>query len=156
MNNDKLEVSRELLLDVEYWLKWMEAEKNVGGRCSTLKELRALLANTATQYQGDPVALTAVGILRDDGDGGLAPEWTLEGGTSELWVGAVLLIADENQELCAEDGHCELYRCPAEQPTPVAVVLPERSNERDHAGDWTYEAKAWNACLDEVTRINTK
>jgi hypothetical protein len=43
-----------------------------------------------------------------------------------------------------------------ERTVPVAVVLPERSNERDHAGDWTYEAKAWNACLDEVTRLNTK
>ena len=44
----------------------------------------------------------------------------------------------------------------AEQPAPVAVVLPERSNERDHAGDFTYEAKARNACLDEVTRLNAK
>ena len=42
----------------------------------------------------------------------------------------------------------------AEQPAPVSVVLPERSNERDHAGDFTYEAKAWNACLDELKRLN--
>lgn len=40
------------------------------------------------------------------------------------------------------------------QPAPVSVVLPERSNERDHAGDFTYEAKAWNACLDKVKELN--
>lgn len=50
----------------------------------------------------------------------------------------------------------KLYK-PAAQCEPmalVAVVMPERSNERDHAGDLTYEAKAWNACLDEVKRLN--
>lgn len=36
-------VPRELLLDIEYWLKHMEAEKGVEGRCMALKELRALL-----------------------------------------------------------------------------------------------------------------
>lgn len=81
----------------------------------------------AAQPQGEPVAFTAVGVLRDDGDGGLAPEWILEGGTSELWAGAILLIADEDQELCAEDGHCELYRVPVEQPAPVAVASRDES-----------------------------
>lgn len=85
----------------------------------------------AAQPQGEPVALTAVGVLRDDGDGGLEPEWILEGGTAELWAGAVLLVADEDQELCAEDGHCELYRAPSEQPAPVDMVLV---------------AEAWEAC----------
>ncbi|MBP5057687.1 hypothetical protein [Pseudomonas chlororaphis] len=80
---------------------------------------RTLKNNAAEQPQGEPVALTAIGILRDDGDGGLVPEWILEGGTAELWEGAVLLIADEDQKLCAEDGHCKLYRHPPETPTPT-------------------------------------
>ena len=79
--------------------------------------------------QGEPVAFSAVGVLRDDGDGGLVPEWILEGGTAELWAGAVLLIADEDQELCAEDGHCELYRNPPEQPATVAVVPIQEDRE---------------------------
>jgi len=63
-----------------------------------------------TQHPNEPVALTAVATLRDDGDGGLEPEWLLEGGTAELFEGAVLLIADTDQTLCEEDGHCEMYR----------------------------------------------
>lgn len=90
---------------------------------------RVNTANAAAHPQGEPVAFTAVGVLRDDGDGGLEPEWILEGGTAELWAGAVLLIADEDQELCAEDGHCELYR---KQPAPVAEVLAEA---REWLGD---------------------
>lgn len=72
--------------------------------------------------QGEPVALSAVGVLRADGDGGLAPEWILEGGTAELWEGAVLLITDTAPDLCGEDGHCELYRHPPEQPAPADVL----------------------------------
>ena len=106
----------------------------------------------AAQTQGVPVALTAVGVLRDDGDGGLAPEWTLEGGTAELWEGAVLLIAAEDQELCAEDGHCTLYRG---QPAPVAVVLPEPMQDPGPiAGLTSRYAQGWNACLDELKRLN--
>lgn len=75
---------------------------------------------SAVQSQGAPVALTAVGVLRANGDGGLVPEWTLEGGTAELWDGAVLLVADTSPDLCAEDGHCELYRRPPEQSTTAA------------------------------------
>lgn len=80
-------------------------------------------SNPAVPPQGEPVALTAVGVLRNDGDGGLKPEWILEGGTAELWAGALLLVADEDQELCAEDGHCELYRAASELPAPVAVQV---------------------------------
>lgn len=57
----------------------------------------------------EPVTLGAVAVLRDDGDGGLKPEWLLEGGTAELVEGTLLLVADD-QSLCAEDGHAELYR----------------------------------------------
>ncbi|XCY72549.1 hypothetical protein QLG25_18230 [Pseudomonas sp. CBR-F] len=120
--------------------------------------------------QGEPVAFTAVGVLRDDGDGGFVPEWILEGGTAELWAGAVLLIADEDQELCTDDGHCELYRNPPEQPAPVAVVLPdlepafekwwEEDGQYCRAGGGSYEKtfayRAYEAALGDVTRLNTK
>ncbi|MGB4485791.1 MAG: hypothetical protein WBI95_09825 [Pseudomonas veronii] len=122
----------------------------------------ACFEKPAAQPQGEPVAFTAVGVLRDDGDGGLVPEWILEGGTAELWAGAVLLIADEDQDLCAEDGHCELYRASPEQPAPVAVVLPDREMYcqylRGVIPDNRLEVEAhkdgWNACLDELKRLN--
>lgn len=41
----------------------------------------------------------------------------------------------------------------AQQPAPVAVVLPERMEPRDPYDD---EANQCNACLDEVIRLNTK
>lgn len=132
----------------EQLVRWEEMLRTPPGRQELLEELRALLDapakcemcdgsghlgmglcecfdKPAAQPQGEPVAFTAVGVLRGDGEGGLVPEWILEGGTSELWAGAMLLIADEDQELCAEDGHCELYRAPVEQPAPVAVELGE-------------------------------
>ncbi|WP_285421716.1 hypothetical protein [Pseudomonas sp. efr-133-TYG-23] len=97
----------------------------------------------------------------------------------------MLLIADEDQELCAEDGHCELYRA---QPGPVAVALPDRDTLRDiiarAIGGDTYDCtrvwRAWSvgtmsdddflpvvdqearlyeitdACLEEFTRINAQ
>lgn len=58
----------------------------------------------------DLVQLTAVARLRDNGDGGLEPDWLLEGGTAELWDGALLLVADNAPDLCADDGGAELYR----------------------------------------------
>ena len=50
-------------------------------------------------------------------------------------------------------GH--LKKLKAEQPAPVAVVLPERK-QHVHQGLSHTDAKAdgWNACLDEVTRLN--
>lgn len=38
-----------------------------------------------------------------------------------------------------------------EQPAPVAVVMPERMEPRD---PWDDESNQWNACLDEVARLN--
>lgn len=53
-----------------------------------------------------------------------------------------------------------VHRLYAEKPAPVAVVLPER--KRAHCTGaisdfrtWE-EAQGWNACLDEVARLNTK
>lgn len=43
----------------------------------------------------------------------------------------------------------------AEQPAPVAVVLPERMSDQQIINN-THCSEGWNACLDEVTRLNTK
>lgn len=42
----------------------------------------------------------------------------------------------------------------AEQPAPVAVVLPERKPLPDLMLATYHEAAGWNACLDELTRLN--
>ena len=148
--------------EVEAKRALLDADKVNNRQMGLMQFVDAHPIKSATQPQGEPVALTAVGVLRDDGDGGLEPEWILEGGTAELWAGAMLLIADEDQELCAEDGHCELYRAPAEQPAPVAVVLPDREMYcqylRGVIPDNRLEVEAhkdgWNACLDELKRLN--
>lgn len=53
------------------------------------------------------------------------------------------------------------HELPAEQPAPVAAVLPERKEPKhywDRFGKMTaiarLSAEAWNACLDEVARLN--
>lgn len=89
------------------------------------------------------------------------------GDIQDIAVKHGLLRIERREEECGEVCACrsegdgfpaECYRKTelllGEQPAPVVVVFPERSNERDHAGDFTYEEKAWNACLDEVKRLN--
>ena len=44
----------------------------------------------------------------------------------------------------------------AEQPAPVAVVLPERLPGDDGVCTESHYASGWNTCLDEVTRLNAK
>lgn len=44
----------------------------------------------------------------------------------------------------------------AEQPAPVAVALPERVLGDDGVCTESHYASGWNACVDEVTRLNTK
>ena len=79
-------------------------------RCAYVRaeQVNALLAQPAAQHQGEPIRLTAVGELQEDGDGGLEVQWLLEGGTAELEHGMLLLVA-ENNELCCEDGSSEVY-----------------------------------------------
>jgi len=43
----------------------------------------------------------------------------------------------------------------AEQPAPVAVVMPERMSDQQIINN-THWSEGWNACLDEVTRLNAK
>lgn len=52
----------------------------------------------------------------------------------------------------------EIHAAKAEQPAPVAVVLPERKHPRpegDNTPPSTYNANlGWNACLDKVKELN--
>ena len=107
-------VPRELLLDIEYWLKHMESEKSVAGRCSALKELRALLetkpcAHKWTDDGGFLLACTACGE-QEDYEQALQLAFEL-GGTDD---GAYHLEADELVQVI------QRY---AEQPAPVAHTM---------------------------------
>lgn len=44
----------------------------------------------------------------------------------------------------------------AEQPAPIAVVLPVRNTDNYGSFRQVDYAQGWNACLDEVTRLNAK
>ena len=100
----------------------------------------------ATQPQGEPVAHC---LLRRNGSG----EWVND---AKSWADGA-----PSREIMAEcEKHPELYQvrlAHAEQPAPVAVVLPERlamtgrglmdaPTVNHHIG--------WNACLDELKRLN--
>ncbi|MNJ10731.1 hypothetical protein D3C77_48950 [compost metagenome] len=103
MNNEQMvSVPRE----------WAELLVEAGaGEAITSIELGVLkhaLAQPAAKHQGQPIMLTAVGELQEDGEGGLEVQWLLEGGTAELEHGMLLLVA-ENNELCGEDGRAEVH-----------------------------------------------
>lgn len=74
----------------------------------------------AQQGQGEPIMLTAVATLEEDGDGGLEPNWLLEGGTAELLAGMTLLVADNAPHLCDDDGSAKVYT--HADPTNVAQL----------------------------------
>jgi len=64
-------------------------------------------------------------------------------------------LASELRELLAKANvHGDSHR-PQHQGEPVVVVLPEHKPAEWRGMSATF-AKAWNACLDEVTRLNTK
>ena len=68
-------------------------------------------------------------------------------------IGTMMKQNPEGNWISAED----FDRVTAEQPAPVAVVLPERKCDRK-LGQALMEnyRSGWNACLDEVTRLNKK
>jgi hypothetical protein len=109
--------------------RWRDVQMSPAQALTTLSPLAPVLPD----HSGDTanmVALTAVATLVDDGDGGLEPSWLLEGGTAELVEGMYLLVADTDQTLCVEDGHCELYRAPQEKDNTniaLAIAIARRS-----------------------------
>ncbi|MFS0827638.1 hypothetical protein [Pseudomonas phoenicis] len=80
-----------------------------GGAREIWEAICAQFGQPAQQHQSMPIMLTAVATLTDDGDGGLAPSWLLEGGTAELFAGMTLLVADNAPDLCSEDGSAQVY-----------------------------------------------
>ena len=127
-NKPMLSVERELLV---------RAVKAIEKHHSSLsweiaEELRGLLNKPTTQHQVEPVYQlrnTKLGFVWRDAD-------------FEAYASAAKLLDYERRIMYAEE------------PAQVAVVMPERCNERDHAGDFTYEATGWNACLNEVATLN--
>jgi hypothetical protein len=82
---------------------------------------RAASADDVRAVAEQTVHLTAVATLRDDGDGGMEADWLLEGGTSELFEGMILLVADNDPTLCEGDGSAEVYRRPQRQAEPACM-----------------------------------
>lgn len=97
---------------------------------------RVNAANAAVQPQGEPVYM-----VRSHG--------------SCCWEE----MRGESLEMCqAQSGEYEVRKLYAEQPAPVAVVMPERMSvpRGDLQPFERAEAIKWNACLDEVARLNAK
>jgi hypothetical protein len=60
------------------------------------------------------ITIEAVGVTRE-GDDGLYIEWTLEGGIAALeTAGLVLFACPEANDMCDEDGSCEVYLAPVD------------------------------------------
>lgn len=92
-------------------------------------ELRALLDAPAAQPQGEPVAWFNPSDMARLESGGLAS----------------IMVRPHRHPHFQEP----LYR---EQPAPVAVVMPDPATAQDF-GDESM-ANGWNACLDELKRLN--
>lgn len=140
--SNKIEISRELALDLEYWLALMEREKNVAGQCVALNQLREAIAAPAVERQ-EPVAYR---IIYNDGE---ASGW-MNGKPAELDVEDVATGVLRAIELA--------YTSP---PAPVAVVLPTLISSEDgphysdnRASECGYLA-GFNACLDKVKELNS-
>lgn len=90
-----------------------------------------IFSQPAQHDQGGPIMLTAVATLEEDGDGGLEPNWLLEGGTAELLAGMTLLVADNAPHLCDDDGSAQVYTHadPAEVERLRAVIAMEREGK---------------------------
>lgn len=84
------------------------------------------------QTEQQPIQVTTVAVMRDDGDGGLEPDWLLEGGTAELMAGMVLVVAEG--DITDDYGHGEVYAAPIVQTEqPVAW--------RDETGGTLYPSR---------------
>ena len=100
-------------------------------------ELRALLDKPAAQHQGEPVA------------------WRYK----KSWEKTGWKICDKHPTDYGIDDECyEIQALYAEQPAPVAVVMPGRkpqdlSRYDQPMADW-FEEVGYNKALDDVTRLN--
>lgn len=72
---------------------------------------------------------------------------------SPAWLKAGGYCATAPRLCVGRDGISHLHPARAEQPAPVAVVLPERRADAATEDQKTW-LRGWNACLDELKRLN--
>lgn len=165
---ETVQTPRRLLDVLRFWLERAN-ERSESGDIAELVELRALLAKPAptadfncvnggkcgnggycdacpyvepsAQHQGETVALQHMAVS--------------EGGVLRWMTGRKI---QDCELYTMPDGSAirsKLYTSP---PAPVAVVLPERRREPTEDSDVLIDChnEGWNACLDEVARLNTK
>lgn len=123
-------------------------------------ELRALLDTFESQYDG---MTSAQAQAVSDGIDGLlfgkpaaqpqgepvAWQYRVSAGPQTGWS----LWHDGKGEEFKQSYQVETRPLYAEQPAPVAVVLPERK-ARDGFGEFSPHSNGWNACLDDLKRLN--
>lgn len=97
-----------------------ELREALGGALDERDALQAELA--AMCAASKPVQVDYVAVMRDNGEGGVEPEWTMEGGTAELMAGMYLCCVDGGA-LLFEEGSGELYAAPS-QVTAEVVQVP--------------------------------
>lgn len=93
---------------------------------------RSALGTRPAQTEQEPIQVTAVAVMRDDGDGGLEPDWLLEGGTAELMAGMVLVVAEG--DITGDEGHGEVYAAPIAQTAPRCQCCGYLVTDSEHRG----------------------
>lgn len=115
----------------------------------TEEQRASRLAPAVEPVKPEPIQVEAVAVTREDEDGELYLDWLLEGGISALeHVGQTLLIA--HGKITDDCGSGTVYTQARARLAANAVVMPERRDFSPQSdSEW-----GWNACLDEVTRLN--
>ncbi|MDP9504568.1 hypothetical protein Q7O60_16345 [Pseudomonas protegens] len=178
------ELFEEIVEDAISYLGTDMAWTEYGTRCDEVRARykSALLAKPAAQHQGNAVAARVCAYTPGLGQvelklPGALPSWlelgevvTVQQGGAQPQGEPVAMvrthgsvcweeITGESLELCqAQPEEYEvrtLYTRPAEQPAPVAVVLPERNKASQNLDlEQCGYVDGWNACLEEVARLN--
>ncbi|WP_409302991.1 hypothetical protein [Pseudomonas sp. KCJK8993] len=140
MSNEMISFPRELSDDLAEFIA--EKARVCGGGADEIWEaLCERFGQPAEQHQGEPVLYVEQWELDRIAKGGAswATAWTTDG-----------------KENPSRPGDCvALYTRPAGQTAPAAMVLPERkSYEESFSVHGHGQIMGWNACLDEVARLN--
>lgn len=155
-------VPREL---IERVTKPLTIRDDLTDRIKARDELRALLDASESQYDGmTPAQAQMVSqgvdelifgelVAQPQGDTITFPR-ELSDELAELIAGKARVCGGGAFEIW--EAICEQFG-KSEQPAPVAVVMPERRVIDEGASDADQHTDyGWNACLDELKRLNTK
>jgi len=150
--NDYMEAAEEtrkaLQAEVEEWKRRCQYNADTAHDLqSELTKARELLADVAKT----PWMYDVLGSVREYVSSQSAPA---DKGQGES-------VADYPSAEIAEEAASGIYDIdfpspedePAEQPAPVAVVTPEHRDSSLNNPEYSF-ARGWNACIDEVTRLN--